>query len=847
MPPLVRHSCNRRVTCDFSPSNARSESFLAINPLNPNHMVGASKRFTDPATYQFSLATYVTFDGGLSWGASAPLQLLPDWTGTSDPTLAWDNLGNVFLFAMPFRPPMPGETCIFPDSCLLGIAVYKSTDGGRTWSPPNFIHPVKNDDKQWAAGDGNPASPFYGRVYAVWDSENGLAFTRTLDHGFSWIGWGANPVGYPLALAAGFADLSIAADGSLYVVGVAGSEIRFTKSTDGGETFSPASVIASGITPNPPPFHVGGGLFRVFTLPTGCAGNGDVVLVAWADSRDPATRIYYARSANGGNSWPGPAAGKPLLSGALEPANDQHDFHPQLIAAPSGEIGCAFYEYGPKTVSAPSLIDVKLAVSSNDGSSFGDLVTVTDHPWDPAIDAPYAHGDPNLTFIGDYFGLDASRLGFFPFWTDTRTLVQEIFAARIPISPADVRIRDSSMDDGIAPSGGGHWEAPDLVVRQTDDGFTNFWTAPLKHDGVTNHYVYARVWNDGPNTARNVTVAVTVANWPGMNALPGTEFRYPQDWYEEDWTAAQWNPGHHYLGETPPLPTLASGANQIVGPILWPASEIPDPTSWHPCLLAEVRADNSDSAGGPDGCEVDADPDPCIQGAYFWGTNNACQSNLSYQPFLKPLSVVNFSFLVGSLWSEDRFLDIIIDKGRHLAEVEMQLRVEKVIPRDSREQPVPRATEEIILLEPSRALVRVGGQEVGELEASPRAIWRPVLPKVEEDAEERLFGAQKRGEEYRLTSKRASVGFRVRPGERRQIGISFRLPPHFKPGEAEPVLIYQRNARRAMTGVVQLVLGPPPSKPTERTATPKRTLKPKRAQPMKQQEGSRRRPTPVQR
>src|SRR5262249_51572633 len=200
MPILVRHSCNRRVTCDFSPSNARSESFLAVNPLNPYHMVGASKRFTDPATYQFSLATYVTFDGGLSWNQSMPLQLLPDWTGTTDPTLAWDDLGNVYLFALAFRPPMPGEICEFPDTCLLGIAVYKSQNGGMTWSWPNFIHPVKGDDKQWAAGDGNQASPFYGRVYAVWDLGNGgLAFTRTLDHGTSWTGWGANPGGVSVA------------------------------------------------------------------------------------------------------------------------------------------------------------------------------------------------------------------------------------------------------------------------------------------------------------------------------------------------------------------------------------------------------------------------------------------------------------------------------------------------------------------------------------------------------------------------------------------------------------------------------------------------------------------------
>ena len=60
------------------------------------------------------------------------------------------------------------------------------------------------------------------------------------------------------------------------------------------------------------------------------------------------------------------------------------------------------------------------------------------------------HGDSSLTFIGDYFGIDASRLGFYPFWTDTRTGVQEIFCSRLSPNPADVYVRDSSTDMGSA-------------------------------------------------------------------------------------------------------------------------------------------------------------------------------------------------------------------------------------------------------------------------------------------------------------------------------------------------------------------------------------------------------------
>lgn len=65
--------CNIRVTFDTNPANARSESSIAVNPLNPYNMVAGSKRFTNPSRYEFSLAVYSTFDGGESWKESSHL------------------------------------------------------------------------------------------------------------------------------------------------------------------------------------------------------------------------------------------------------------------------------------------------------------------------------------------------------------------------------------------------------------------------------------------------------------------------------------------------------------------------------------------------------------------------------------------------------------------------------------------------------------------------------------------------------------------------------------------------------------------------------------------------------
>jgi len=151
--------------------------------------------------------------------------------------------------------------------------------------------------------------------------------------------------------------------------------------------------------------------------------SGKTVAVAWADFRELVSRIYYALSSDGGATWSTGPKGQPLITDALP--NDQQHFHPQIVADPYGTIGCAFYEFGPKPQTP--LIDVVLAFSFDGGATFPRYLKVTDSPWNPAVDAPLSHGNPNVTFIGDYFGLDASTLGFYPLWTDTRTGIQELW------------------------------------------------------------------------------------------------------------------------------------------------------------------------------------------------------------------------------------------------------------------------------------------------------------------------------------------------------------------------------------------------------------------------------------
>lgn len=816
--------CNIRVSCSPDPHNDRSESALAVNPTNPYNMVGSSKKFTDPHSYAFSLVVYYTFDGGQSWGESA-LQLLNNedsdgagvvwtglsWAGISDPAVAWDDLGNAFLIGLMWAStPTPINPYHFD---LLGMAAYQSVDGGRTWSLPTVIHNGL-DDKQWAVGDTYPSSPHHGNVYTAWDdlsSSGGLAFARTTNHGASWIGAGINPAGAIINNRMGFPEINVASDGTIFIFGIGvdtGQDaIFFVKSIDGGQTFSNPAVVAKPV--NHIPLQLPGGKFRALTLPTGCCGTGNRIYCAWPDYRDGVARIYYRHSTNGGNSWQGSASGDPLLTGIAASALDQHEFMPQMICTPSGEIGCAFYEFGPKggTEFSPSLIDVVLAVSTNNGGSFPNRVTVTDTPWDPTVDEVWSHGSPDLTFIGDYFGLDASRLGFFPFWTDTRTGVQEIFASRISVKPADVIIRDSSIDTGAVPSRGNHWEAPDLVVRWVEDGGVPFENQGIQNPVTNNHHIYGKVINNGPNTARNVTLAVTLGNWPHLAGLPGTEFRYPQDWYPGDWDSPDLLANRRFLGESTPV-DIISGQNKILGPIVWQLADIPSITGtnpWHPCLLAEVRADNNDSSGGVHGCIIDADPDPCIFGSYFWGSNNTCQRNLSYVPVPVALSAhIEFPFIVGSIWSKSQFIEVIVEKGRDLADVPMFLRTEPIsLTAQMSKQPC--SPGELIFDSNCKINVRAGDCLSGEIITGPGTIWRTICPPTEH-RDETCHGGEKAGQQWKLLKPVAAVGLPIDVGELRRVTLTFIAPATLKPGSRPLVRIFQRNDKRVITGSVQLEL-----------------------------------------
>jgi hypothetical protein len=207
--------------------------------------------------------------------------------------------------------------------------------------------------------------------------------------------------------------------------------------------------------------HFPNAQFRVLTLATGCALPDNHFIVAWVDMREGVSRIYYRIAEKSGAIWRGPNSGEPLIPW-FPASNYFHHFHPQLISTrsdPSSKfdvletdydtsigtvIGCAFYEFGPKN--GKYLIDTRIVASFSLSEGFEYISTVTDKPWDPAVNAPWAHGNPNETFIGEYFGFDANYDAFFVVWTDTRTGVQELFFDQVSTVKLQIYIDNILVD-----------------------------------------------------------------------------------------------------------------------------------------------------------------------------------------------------------------------------------------------------------------------------------------------------------------------------------------------------------------------------------------------------------------
>lgn len=409
---------NYRANSD-SGTASQHEPHLAISRTNPDVVVVAAKDYRINNNKEVWI--YVSQDGGQTWPAEKQRQIpnMPaDIPNQSDPVVQARDDGRIYVTAL-------GHGNGY------GLFITWSDDNGDSWHDSVAITynntPCCLDDKEWVAIDNNPTSPYYHNMYIAW-ANSGILFKRSTDEGLTWSPnyqtLAAGSVEYPYVV--------VGADGTVYVFYMDGwgscvtGNIRFMKSTNGGQSFSGPYQVATAYQPCSP-IHGSNGydLWRFFSI-LGVAADpneADVLWVAWTDDANVTygpTEVLYVRSADGGDSWSSPER----LS--HDPAGTNRDHITPVLAVDQNSTLHAFW-LDRRDDPNNQLFHAYHTATSDGGQSWEADNRVSEQPFDLNLYFPPPAG---YNAAGDYWGLDVSGNVIMAAWNTTIEQSQDIYVAR---------------------------------------------------------------------------------------------------------------------------------------------------------------------------------------------------------------------------------------------------------------------------------------------------------------------------------------------------------------------------------------------------------------------------------
>jgi Neuraminidase (sialidase) len=399
-------------------SNQQDEVILVRHPSNQLIMFGSANTTVGGSSY--GQGSYITTDGGVTWSGT---DLIPGFSIPSDPGPAIDKNGTIILTTLDGAGPS-----IF--------AVY-STNNGATWSSSVTISAGSND-KNFAASDDIPASPFYGRSYCVWTNFSGnpapIVISYTTDGGATWSSPTQinNPSGGHYSQGC---DIAIGPNGEVYITWAAPnisnlieSYAGFAKSTDGGVTWTVTENAFAKNGIRAPSFN--GWNFRVNSFMrisvdrSSGARNGWIYLVSTDINLAPAgsdADVILHRSTDGGTTW---SAGIRVNQDALN--NGAVQFFPVVRVDEQGGVNICYYD-NRNYPSVGDSCETFMSRSTDGGNTWVDF-PVSDHRWLVA-------GEQGLgNYGGDYIGITSGNGKIWPFWFDNKSGSMQAWTASVDIS-----------------------------------------------------------------------------------------------------------------------------------------------------------------------------------------------------------------------------------------------------------------------------------------------------------------------------------------------------------------------------------------------------------------------------
>jgi len=406
------------------------EVTIAINPVNPDILAAGSNIDN----------FYRSTDGGLTWTESHLVSnLLGVW---GDPVVLFDSLGNLYYSHL--SNPIP------PGYWIDRIVVQKSTNNGLSWNDGvgvGFVAP-KNQDKEWMAVD-LTQSPYRGTIYMTWtefddygssnpNDSSRIRFSKSTDQGETWSASITISDVSGNCLDGGDTDEGavpcVGPNGEVYVAWAGPVGLVFDKSTDGGETWG-TDIFVSDI-PGGWAFDVSG-ISRCNGLPiTMCdisdsPYNGNIYVV-WSDQRNGATNtdIFLSRSTDEGETWTAP----------IQVNNDnttrQQFFVWSTIDQSTGVLWFVFYDRRNTTGVAT---DVYVAKSTDGGNTFDNFM-ISESSFSPT----------SSVFFGDYTNIAAWNGKIYPIWMRLQgsLSVWNVIIEDSTIIPVELNSFAANVDNG---------------------------------------------------------------------------------------------------------------------------------------------------------------------------------------------------------------------------------------------------------------------------------------------------------------------------------------------------------------------------------------------------------------
>ena len=449
-----------------------SESDIRVDPTNPNHIIGSSKWFTGAEGYNHLLGFYESWDGGKTWPVMGHVPGYEGYTDNTDPAGAFDMWGNFYQALLPYqffydksggkRYQTGNEPNPSIDNEAVSVAVHRhGATGVRDWITTHNGRPdnvfVTNSglgqepDKEWIAIDHTPRvgadGRAYNRVYFTFVNFNGngskpYASTARAFADGTHSDWTA-PVLLPTGNAATnnntYLYPHLDADGVVYtpVVNYASKQgsccvnISIDYSADGGVTWQGPFLAASNV--HTPPLSGPG--YANTTFEDGIEESFNVgahaLYLAYESKSSGSGNILLTASFDQGRTWTAPIQ----VNDNANPNVDE--WQPNIAVGPTGTVSVNFYDRrlacpaaGSSEATAAGLaldqvnanfsgalppygqsnycVTSSVQFYTTNLTPKGHNVRITEHRWDPQLNAPYRQCfcNPNDMFLGDYFGND---------------------------------------------------------------------------------------------------------------------------------------------------------------------------------------------------------------------------------------------------------------------------------------------------------------------------------------------------------------------------------------------------------------------------------------------------------